>query len=137
MSNPMAIVFPGQGSQRQGMAKDFMETFAASRAIFEQASDALNLDVAAICHEEDERLHLTEYTQPCILTAEIAMLEGLRAEHGLSASLYGGHSLGEYTALVAAGAIPFEAAVKLVHLRGQLMQEEELWLPHWERHPDL
>jgi [acyl-carrier-protein] S-malonyltransferase/trans-AT polyketide synthase/acyltransferase/oxidoreductase domain-containing protein len=82
----------------------------------------LGFDVAALCHEEDERLNLTEFTQPCILTAEIAMLEALRAEHGLAPTIFAGHSLGEYTALVAAGAMPFEVALALVHLRGQLMQ---------------
>ena len=118
----LAIVFPGQGSQRVGMAADFVAEHAESRAVFEQASDTLGFDVAALCHEEDERLNLTEFTQPCILTAEIAMLEALRAEHGLAPTIFAGHSLGEYTALVAAGAMPFEVALALVHLRGQLMQ---------------
>ncbi len=119
----LAIVFPGQGSQRLGMAADFVIEHDESRAIFDRASEALGFDVAALCHQEDERLNLTEYTQPCILTAEIAMLEGLRASHGLAPTLFAGHSLGEYTALVAAGAMSFEAAVRLVHLRGQLMQK--------------
>jgi malonyl CoA-acyl carrier protein transacylase len=118
----IALVFPGQGSQRQGMAQDFCESFPVARRMFERASDALSLDVAAICHQEDARLDLTEFTQPCILTAEIAMLEALRSEFGFAPGLFGGHSLGEYTALVAAGAIPFEDAVKLVRLRGKLMQ---------------
>ncbi len=122
MDKHTAIVFPGQGAQRNGMARDFMDCFPQSQRIFELASDTLDFDVAALCHEDDERLNLTEFTQPCILTAEVAMLEGLRAEIGLDAQFFGGHSLGEYTALVAAGAMPFEVAVRLVHLRGRLMQ---------------
>jgi malonyl CoA-acyl carrier protein transacylase len=118
----IAIVFPGQGSQRRGMARDFYESFAASRAVFAEASDALGLDVSALCFDEDPRLDLTEFTQPAILTAEIAMFRALQGEFGLSASLFGGHSLGEFTALCAAGAIPFDVAVKLVRRRGALMQ---------------
>jgi malonyl CoA-acyl carrier protein transacylase len=118
----IAIVFPGQGSQRRGMARDFCDTFAASRAVFAEASDALGLDVSALCFDEDPRLDLTEFTQPAILTAEIAMLRALQGEFGLAGSLFGGHSLGEFTALCAAGAIPFDVAVKLVRRRGALMQ---------------
>jgi malonyl CoA-acyl carrier protein transacylase len=118
----IAIVFPGQGSQRRGMARDFCDTFAASRAVFAEASDALGLDVSALCFDEDPRLDLTEFTQPAILTAEIAMLRALQGEFGLAASHFGGHSLGEFTALCAAGAIPFDVAVKLVRRRGALMQ---------------
>lgn len=116
----VAVVFPGQGSQRAGMALDFAEQHAASRAVFDAASAALGLDVAAICGGGPE-LGLTEFTQPCILCAEIAMLAGLR-ELGFAPARFGGHSLGEYTALVAAGAMPFDAAVRLVRLRGRLMQ---------------
>jgi [acyl-carrier-protein] S-malonyltransferase len=118
----IAIVFPGQGSQRAGMAKDFHDAFPSSREAFAEASDALGLDVAALCFEDDDRLDLTEFTQPAILTAEIAMLRPLRDELGLSATLFGGHSLGEYAALCAAGAIPLGVAVQLVRKRGALMQ---------------
>src|SRR5580700_2555039 len=97
-----AIVFPGQGSQRTGMALDFHERFRAARDVFAEASEALGLDVAALCFEDDPRLGLTEFTQPAILTAEIAMLRALQADLGLSASWFGGHSLGEYAALCAA-----------------------------------
>jgi [acyl-carrier-protein] S-malonyltransferase len=117
-----AIVFPGQGSQRTGMALDFHERFRAARDVFAEASEALGLDVAALCFEDDPRLGLTEFTQPAILTAEIAMLRALQADLGLSASWFGGHSLGEYAALCAAGAMPLAAAVKLVRRRGALMQ---------------
>ena len=67
------IVFPGQGSQRVGMARDFYEQHAAARAVFDEASDALNYDLARLCFEDHERIHLTEFTQPAIVTAEIAI----------------------------------------------------------------
>ncbi len=118
----VAVVFPGQGSQRAGMARDFHARFQVSRDVFAEASDALGLDVAALCFEEDPRLDLTEFTQPTILTAEIAMWRPLCQEMGLAARWFGGHSLGEYTALCAAGAIPLPVAVKLVRTRGALMQ---------------
>ncbi len=117
-----AIVFPGQGSQRQGMARDFYDRFASSRGVFAEASDALGFDVAALCFGEDPRLDLTEFTQPAIVTAEIAMLRPVIDEFGLTATFFGGHSLGEYTALCAAGAIPLDVTVKLVRKRGALMQ---------------
>jgi malonyl CoA-acyl carrier protein transacylase len=116
------VVFPGQGSQRAGMGLDFAERHAAARAVFEEASAALELDVAGIC-AGDDRLGRTEYAQPCILTAEIAMLAALRAGFGFDAQRFGGHSLGEYSALVAAGALPLADAVKLVRVRGRLMQD--------------
>lgn len=117
-----AVVFPGQGSQRVGMARDFHERFAVSRAVFEEASEALGLDLAALCFEDSDQLDLTEFTQPAILTAEIAMLRALEQELGFAATHYGGHSLGEYTALTAAGALPLASAVRLVRRRGALMQ---------------
>ena len=115
------IVFPGQGSQRVGMAADFFEAHAEARAVFEEASDALNLDVAKLCFEENNQLHLTEFTQPAIVTAEIAMFRALAP--ALEATHFGGHSLGEYTALVAAGVIPLGQAVRIVRERGRRMQE--------------
>jgi [acyl-carrier-protein] S-malonyltransferase/trans-AT polyketide synthase/acyltransferase/oxidoreductase domain-containing protein len=118
----VAIVFPGQGSQRVGMGQDFCQRFSASRDVFAEASDALGYDVAALCRDEDPRLDLTEFTQPAILTTEIAMLRALERELGVSAGCFGGHSLGEYTALCAAGAIPLDVAVRLVRGRGALMQ---------------
>jgi len=104
------------------MAKDFCERFAASREAFEEASDALGLDMAALCFEDDPRLDLTEFTQPAIVTAEIAMLRGLSSELGFCPAWYGGHSLGEYAALCAAGVMPLGVAVRLVRRRGALMQ---------------
>lgn len=119
----IVVVFPGQGAQKTGMAKDFYEAFSASRDVFEEVSDAISEDMRALCFQEDPRLNLTEYTQPAILTAEIAMFRALRAEMGLSAARFGGHSLGEYAALVAAGVIPLAEAARLVRERGRRMQE--------------
>jgi [acyl-carrier-protein] S-malonyltransferase/trans-AT polyketide synthase/acyltransferase/oxidoreductase domain-containing protein len=117
-----ALVFPGQGSQRLGMARDFHDEFAVAREAFVEASAACGTDLAAISFGDEQRLNLTEFTQPCILTAEIAMLRVLAAEHGLEAGWYAGHSLGEYTALVAAGVLPLGDAARLVRRRGALMQ---------------
>jgi [acyl-carrier-protein] S-malonyltransferase len=118
----VAVVFPGQGSQRPGMARDFYDRFAVSREVFAEASDALGYSVAQLCFGNDPRLDRTEFTQPAILAAEIAMLRALEQEFGLRADLFGGHSLGEYTALCAAGVLPLDLAVSLVRRRGALMQ---------------
>jgi len=120
---PLAVVFPGQGAQKPGMGRDFAERYPESRAIFDAASAAVGYDVAALCFEDADRLALTEFQQPAILTTEIAMLEALRAHHGWKPRFFGGHSLGEYTALVAAGVLELADAVRLVGLRGRLMQE--------------
>ncbi|MBI4512390.1 MAG: ACP S-malonyltransferase [Deltaproteobacteria bacterium] len=119
----VALVFPGQGSQRPGMARDFCEQFAVARLVFDEASDALAIDMRALCFEDDARLNLTEFTQPAILTAEMAMWRALVTDFGLAAANYGGHSLGEYSALCAAGVIPLADAVRIVRRRGALMQE--------------
>jgi len=116
-------VFPGQGSQRQGMGKDFYDSIPVCRQTYEEAADALGLDLAAICFQEDARLNLTEYTQPCIVTTEVAMFRGLAEKYGFEADYFGGHSLGEFTALVAAGVMPFADTVRIVRQRGKLMQE--------------
>ncbi|MFO7568798.1 MAG: ACP S-malonyltransferase [Smithellaceae bacterium] len=122
-SKGIVAVFPGQGSQRTGMGKDFYDQIPVCRQTYEEAADALGLDVAAICFEEDARLNLTEYTQPCIVTTEIAMLRGLAERYGFKADYFGGHSLGEFAALVAAGVMPFADTVQIVRQRGKLMQE--------------
>jgi trans-AT polyketide synthase/acyltransferase/oxidoreductase domain-containing protein len=90
--------------------------------VFEEASEAIGEDLAAICFQHDPRLSLTEYTQPCLLTAEVAAYRVATEEFGLRAGIYGGHSLGEYAALVVAGAIPFAIAVRLVRARGIAME---------------
>lgn len=105
------------------MARDFFDAFACSRAVFEEAGEAGDCDLARICFEDTERLGRTEYQQAAILTAELAMLAALRQQSGREASFFAGHSLGEYTALVAAGAVGLADAVRLVRLRGRLMQE--------------
>lgn len=119
----IAVVFPGQGSQRPCMGKDFYEQMPVCRQTFEEAGNALGWDVAAMCFGEDERLHLTEFTQPCIVTTEICMLRGLAERYGFAPDYFGGHSLGEFTALVAAGVLPLADTVKIVQTRGRLMQE--------------
>ncbi|TDC20150.1 acyltransferase domain-containing protein [Streptomyces sp. 8K308] len=117
------VVFSGQGGQTHGMGADLHRRFPLARAVFEEAADATGLDLARICFEDDPRLHLTEYTQPCLLTVEIAFHRVLTVEFGFAPRRFGGHSLGEYTALVAAGALPFAEAVRLVRRRGALMQQ--------------
>jgi len=104
------------------MAKDFFDAFAVSRDVFTEASDTLGLDLRAICFGGDERLDRTEFTQPAILVAEMAMLRAMQAQLGFSPTAFGGHSLGEYTALCAAGALPLASAVRVVRARGALMQ---------------
>jgi [acyl-carrier-protein] S-malonyltransferase/trans-AT polyketide synthase/acyltransferase/oxidoreductase domain-containing protein len=105
------------------MARDFHEEYPAARDAFAEASAACGVDLAAIAFGDEERLNLTEFTQPCILTAEIAMLRVLREQFGLDARWFAGHSLGEYTALVAAGVLGLAEAARLVRRRGALMQQ--------------
>ncbi len=118
----IALVFPGQGSQHVGMGSKFHDASQLAREIFGRASKALGYDMAALCFEgpEDE-LNRTERTQPALVTTSFAALTVLRAE-GVEPALVAGHSLGEYSALVAAGALGLEEALKLTELRGQLMQ---------------
>ncbi|MFP6598902.1 MAG: acyltransferase domain-containing protein [Deltaproteobacteria bacterium] len=122
MKRTTAVVFPGQGSQRPGMAADFRRDFAAARESFVEASGALGFDVAELCQDE-RRLSMTEFQQPAILVAEIAMYRTLAAEFGIRPDIFGGHSLGEYAALVAAGVLELSQAAPLVRERGRLMQE--------------
>ena len=119
----IAVVFPGQGAQRPGMGRDFYDNAPVSREIYDEASQSAGWDIAAMCFGDDERLDLTEFTQPCILTTEIAIFRGLEGLFGFSPILFGGHSLGEFTALVAAGALPLSEAVRIVQIRGRLMQD--------------
>ena len=119
----LAFCFPGQGSQVVGMGRAFHEASPAARAIFEEASDVLGVDVAKLCFEGPEsELQLTANTQPAVLTVSVAGAR-LLAERGLRPTVVGGHSLGEYTALVVAGALTFSDAVSVVRRRGEFMQE--------------
>lgn len=119
----LAFVFPGQGAQVVGMGKDLCEQYAIARETFAEANKALGLDLQKICFEGlIEELTRTEYTQPAILTHSIAAYRVLTEELGLTPAFLAGHSLGEYSALVAAGALQFADAVRLVHKRGQYMQ---------------
>lgn len=119
-----AFVFPGQGSQFAGMGKDLAENFSAARQTFEEANDALGIDLAKICFDgPEEDLKLTANTQPAIVTTSIAALRVLREETGLVPDFVAGHSLGEYAALVCAGALTFGDAVRTVRQRGTFMQD--------------
>jgi [acyl-carrier-protein] S-malonyltransferase len=121
----LAILFPGQASQEVGMGYDVFESSPAARAVFESANDALGMNLSKLCFEgPEEDLRPTEIQQPAILTTSIALLRALEEQLGaLGPAFVGGHSLGEYSALVAAGALGFEDAVRTVNLRGRLMQE--------------
>ncbi|MGK8507289.1 thioesterase domain-containing protein [Nocardia asiatica] len=122
MSGECTIVFPGQGAQRTGMGADFCAEFAVARDTFAEASAAVGEDLLRICAERDPRLHRTEYTQPCVLTMEIAAYRLLTTEFDMRPVAFGGHSLGEYAALVAAGVLDLADGVRLVRTRGALMQ---------------
>jgi len=119
----VAFLFPGQGSQRPGMGKSLAEAFPAARAVFQEADQALGFHLSRLCFEgPEETLKLTENTQPAILTVSIAAFRVLQ-QHGLEPDYVAGHSLGEYSALVAAGSLSFADAVQLVRKRGRYMQE--------------
>ena len=118
-----AFVFPGQGAQVVGMGKEFYDNFDFAKKLFDEADDALGYSISKICFEgSEEDLKLTANTQPAILVVSVIVNEILNSE-GVTASIAGGHSLGEYSALVAAGSLKFSDAVVLVHKRGKFMQE--------------
>ncbi len=120
----IAFVFPGQGSQYPGMGKDLVDNFSLARQTFEEACDAVGFDIASLSFNGPEAdLKLTANTQPAILSASIAALRVIREETGLTPSFAAGHSLGEYAALVCAGALGFADAVRTVRQRGVFMQE--------------
>lgn len=119
------MVFPGQGAQKKGMARDFIEAYSEAADVFKTADRILDFDVYEICHGDGDLLNQTNYTQPCILTAEIAMFRALQAHHNLRADYFAGHSLGEYAALVAADVLSFESALKIVARRGELMNRAD------------
>ena len=117
-----AIVYPGQGSQSVGMLSDLSTNFSIVKDIFSEASDAINIDLWKLTQEDEDALNQTENTQPAMLAAGYATYKVLANEVDLSAELMAGHSLGEYSALVAAGSLEFFDAVRLVRKRAQLMQ---------------
>ena len=118
-----AFVFPGQGAQRVGMIKDLYDGYASVRQLFEEADDALGFSLTRLCFEgPDEELMMTYNTQPAILTASTACSLVLQ-EEGLRPDIVAGHSLGEYSALVAAESVSFADAVRTVRQRGRFMQE--------------
>jgi [acyl-carrier-protein] S-malonyltransferase len=119
-----AFIFPGQGSQYVGMGKEFYDQFRVAKEVFEEADDTLRFSISSLCFQgQEEELRLTENTQPAILTTSIAALKVLQTEKGINPKFAAGHSLGEYSALVASGALSFAEAVQTVRLRGKFMQE--------------
>ena len=124
LKSEIAFIFPGQGSQSAGMGKDLAANFPVAKQIFEEADEALSFSISRLCFEgPDEELQLTENTQPAILTTSVAAFRVLESEGFASPSFVAGHSLGEYSALVASGAISLGDAVRTVRARGRYMQE--------------
>lgn len=121
--NKLAFVFPGQGAQAVGMGKDLFDQYDVAKRLFAEADEALGYSIKDMCFGGPaDDLKLTANTQPAILTVSVIVNEILK-EHGVQPDVAGGHSLGEYSALVAAGVLSFKDAVALVHKRGQYMQE--------------
>jgi [acyl-carrier-protein] S-malonyltransferase len=120
----VAFIFPGQGSQAVGMGRDLYDNFPAAREVFEQADEALGFSLSEMCFAGDEAdLQLTANTQPAILTASVAAYRAMIGEGLTEPDFVAGHSLGEYSALVAAGVLDFADAVRTVRKRGTYMQE--------------
>jgi len=120
----IAYVFPGQGSQYPGMGKDLAEKFPAARQVFEEADNALGFELSELCFNGPaEQLQLTENTQPAILTVSVAALRAMESAGFPKPDFVAGHSLGEYSALVAAGSLSLADAVRTVRARGRYMQE--------------
>lgn len=120
--NKLAFIFPGQGAQKVGMSKDFYETFDNVKEIFDGACEWLDLDIKALCFEENDKLNLTEYSQPALVTTCLAMADVLRNK-GVEPDISAGLSLGEYCAIATAGAISVKDAIMTVRKRGILMEQ--------------
>ena len=119
----IAFVFPGQGAQTVGMGKDVYDNSSVAKEVFDKASEAVGLDLKALCFEENNDINITEFTQVCLLTTSVAIMEELKTR-GIKADVAAGLSLGEYCALVAAGSMNYIDAAKAVRKRGIYMQEE-------------
>lgn len=117
-----AFIFPGQGSQYVGMGKDFYDSIPACKAVYETAQKATGLDMKALCFEENEKIHITEYTQTVMLATEIAILKAVE-EKGIYPDVTAGLSLGEYGALYTAGVMKMEDIFRIIRKRGIYMQE--------------
>ena len=118
-----AYLFPGQGAQKAGMGKDFYEHSAAARTFFEEASEQLQMDLKTLCFTDNENLNQTAYTQPAMVTAELAIVESMKEAGIFCPDAAAGLSLGEYSALAAAGVLAPMDAVRAVKSRGRLMEE--------------
>lgn len=120
----IGLLFPGQASQFPGMGKELVEAYPAARTVFEEASEAVGFSLLDLClHGSEEDLRRTENTQPAIFTVSVAAFRALSVETGVRPVCAAGHSLGEYSAIVAAGALSLGEAVRLLRLRGRYMQE--------------
>ena len=119
----IAFIFPGQGAQAAGMGQDFYEQTETGKAIFDKASEILGFSMPELCFEKNDRLDITEYTQPAMVTASIAMMKVFIERTGVRPDAAAGLSLGEYPAMVAAGVMSPEDAIRTVRQRGILMQE--------------
>lgn len=118
-----AFIFPGQGAQYVGMAKDFYDTYEECRKIIDRADELMDFDLKYVMFEENELINKTEYTQAAMLAAEVCILKAVELK-GIKADITAGLSLGEYAALVASGAVEFDDAMKLVRKRGMYMEHE-------------
>lgn len=118
----IAMLFPGQGSQYIGMGKDLFENYQEARLVFEEASDLLGMNIKSLCFNEHDLLTKTSYAQPAIVTVSLAAYQAFMSEFGIKPVIFAGHSLGEYSALITSGTLKLEDGLKLVKLRGELMQ---------------
>ena len=124
MTQPLALIFPGQGSQQVGMLRDLAERYSVVRTTFEEASEALGYDLWQVVQEGPaEALNATACTQPALLASSVAIWRVWQELEGPRPGAMAGHSLGEYSAMVCAGALSFAEGVRLVRLRGEAMQQ--------------